>query len=95
MIRSAQLAVSRQEGMKFISRKSGEEILAAPLLQGISYLTVALPQKAPPTNKPSENSSPSETILLPQWQALTWYHYLLFGFLGLGVAGLIYIFFLG
>jgi hypothetical protein len=95
LICSAQLALSRQEGMKFISRKPGDEILAAPLLQGASYLTVALPQKPVPTNRPAAPSSLPETVATRQWMGLSWYSYLLFGFLGLGVAGLLYIFFTG
>jgi hypothetical protein len=95
LIRSAQMAISRQEGMKFISRKPGEEILTEPLLQGASYLTVALPQKNVSSLKSPESSPPFESPEVKTAGRLEWYYYLLFGFLGLGVAGLLYIFFMG
>lgn len=95
LIRSAQVAISRQEGMKFISRKPGEEILAAPLIQGASHLTVALPQKTTPPRGAPEIAPASASGGTAPWDGLNWYHYLLFGFLGLAVAGLIYIFFTG
>jgi hypothetical protein len=93
LIRSAQLALSRQEGMKLISRKPGDEILAAPLIQGASYLTVALPQKNITTNRPEEISAAQDANTAAPGKSLDWYFYLLFALLGLGVAGLLYIFF--
>ena len=95
LIRSAQMAISREAGMKFISRKPGEEILAAPLIQGASHLTVALPQKNPAPRESHEMSLASAPMETATPIGLNWYHYLLFGFLGLALAGLIYIFFTG
>lgn len=96
LIRSAQMALSRQEGMRLISRKPGDEILAAPLIQGATYLTVALPQKAPPTSRVTETVSNSfDTSVTAPFRGWVWYYYLLAVFLGLGIAGLLYIFFTG
>lgn len=44
LIQGAQVAVSRQEGMKYISRRPGEQIVVDQIVKG-TFLTVALPHK--------------------------------------------------
>jgi len=44
LIRGAQVAVTRQEGLKYISRRPGEEIVVDQIVKG-TFLTVALPQR--------------------------------------------------
>ena len=91
LIRGAQVAISRPEGMKFISRKIGEEIVVNQLVQGGTYLSVALPQqthegKAAPAVPDSAVAAPSIRT------RLEWYYYLIFVVLGLAVMALVYIF---
>jgi len=94
LIRGAQVAVSRAQGMQYLSRRPGEEIVVDQIVKG-TILTVAIPQAhrkdVPVAAKP----------LLPQpapvkltgWQRLNWSYLLGFSALALAILLLIYIFF--
>lgn len=93
LIRGAQVAISRQEGLKFISRKPGDQIVVDQLVKGASQLNVAIPKKpearsqipASPQNLPAD--------LDEEKPHLGWFYYLMLGVLILAVVALIYIFF--
>lgn len=91
MIKGAHLAVSRQEGMKYISRKPGEAIGAEQLVQG-SILTVALPQKT--SSETTTKAEPVQATLTAREMAssLNWYYYVGFGAILLAILFLIFIF---
>lgn len=91
LIQGAQVAISRQEGMKFISRKPGEPIVLDQLVKGGSFLTVALPQKVPPRSRSADSMTTPE-VVLPVKTRLEWYYYLIFGILIFALIALVYIF---
>ena len=91
LIKGAQVAVSRQEGMKYISRKIGEDIVVDQLVQGGSYLTVALPQRRAPTASRQPDRAQAGPLITDAAR-MEWYYYLLFGILFVAVLALIYVF---
>lgn len=95
LIRSAQLAISRTEGMKFISRKPGDDILVEPLIQGATHLTIALPQKPGPPRAAPRAEEETGDGAMGNKKVLEWYYYLLFGILGLSILAMVYVFIMG
>lgn len=93
LLRSAQVAISRQEGMKFLSRKPGEEIVVEQLVKGGTYLTVALPKKVAGGARPNQDSGTAESTLSQEKTRLGWMYYLILTVLILSIGALIYIFF--
>lgn len=98
LIKGAQIALSRQEGMRFISRRPGEDIVVDQLVKG-TFLTVARPQQheAVPTASaaPQAGGSPAEAgveSLKVVRTGLTWSYYLGFGAMAIAVLLLIYFF---
>ncbi len=100
LIKGAQVALSRQEGMRFISRRPGEEIVVDQLVKG-TFLTVARPQHheaaaanpapaAEPAGGPS--AAPGVESLKVTRTGLTWSYYLGFGAMAIAVLLLIYFF---
>lgn len=94
LIRGAQVAVSRAQGMQFLSRRPGEEIVVDQIVKG-TILTVAIPQDHRKDVAPAVVSAPAPQVLpSPRgWQALNWYYFLGFGALAIAVLLLLYIFF--
>lgn len=91
LIRGAQVALNRHEGMKLISRKPGEVLVLDSLMRG-SFLTVALPQ----AGSEKRSVGPIEKVVPAVEEAevpgLAWYYYLGGGAFLLGIILLIYIF---
>lgn len=77
LIKGAQVALTRQEGMRFLSRRPGEEIVADQLVKG-TFLTVAVPQRhpaAPPAGTAAPTASvPEPAAALPRTR-LSWFYY--------------------
>lgn len=90
LIQGAQLAVSREDGMKFLGRKPGDDIVIDQLIKG-PLLTVALPEK---TSGSVDARSKAATVpaTINEVPRLAWYYYLVFGVLIFAVLFLIYIF---
>lgn len=95
LIQGAQIALSRQEGMRFLSRRPGEEIVADQLVKG-TFLTIARPKHeahAPETPAPAtEASSPAALPAVPAPAGLSWAYYLGMGAMVFAVLLLIYLF---
>lgn len=100
LIKGAQVALSRQEGMRYISRRPGEDIVVDQLVKG-TFLTVARPQQheaAPAPTAPAApqaGGSPAEAgveSLKVVRTGLTWSYYLGFGAMAIAVLLLIYFF---
>ncbi len=91
LIRNAQVALSRQEGMKFLSRKPGDSIVLESLVKG-TLLTVALPQRdVSSLSTPWQESLPAP-VPSDFRGGSSWYYYLGFAVLFLSVVALIYVF---
>lgn len=93
LIRGAQLAVSRQEGMRYISRKPGEEIVVDQLVKG-TFLTIARPQHHDAPHGPGEAPAPvfqASPEAAPK-TGIAWSYYLGFGAMAIAVLLLIYFF---
>ena len=94
LIQGAQIAITRQEGMRFISRRPGEEIVADQLVKG-TFLTIARPQhEAPHPEASTANVAvvPSATGPAPGPTRLSWAYYLGMGAMLFAVLLLIYLF---
>lgn len=98
LIKGAQVALSRQEGMRYISRRPGEDIVVDQLVKG-TFLTVARPQhhEAPTSNSPGTMAEPArgatgvESLTVAR-SGLSWSYYLGFGAMAIAVLLLIYFF---
>ena len=99
LIKGAQVALSRQEGMRYISRRPGEEIIVDQLVKG-TFLTVARPQHhEAPAGTHSEAAAPEAAKVPLSVEDLTvtraglgWSYYLGFGAMVIAVLLLIYFF---
>ncbi|MCC7344755.1 MAG: hypothetical protein IT573_07425 [Deltaproteobacteria bacterium] len=96
LIKGAQVALSRQEGMRYISRRPGEDIVVDQLVKG-TFLTVARPQQheAAPPAPAATGGSPAEAgveSLKVVRAGLAWSYYLGFGAMAIAVLLLIYFF---
>ncbi len=91
LIRSAQVALSRQEGMKFLSRKPGDSIVLENLVKG-TLLTVALPQRDTSLRATPWQESLPAPIPSDFRGSSSWYYYLGFAVLFLSVLALVYVF---
>lgn len=91
LLKGAQVAVSRQEGMKYISRKPGEYIVVDQLVKGGRDLTIALPQKTVAA-KHIRDTTQIDFNVKPVKTGIEWYFYLVIGILILAVIALGYIF---
>ncbi len=90
-VRGAQIALTRQEGMRLLSRKSGEELVVDQIVRG-TFLTVAIPQKegsAPPIQTSQRNEP---LVELPRVSRFTWSYGLGLGALVIAILLLVYIF---
>lgn len=94
LLKGAQMAVSRQEGMKFISRKPGEDIVMETLVKGGSILTVAIPKKAP-VRVPKQEATVQPGVADTATPRLEWYYFLIFGVLIFAILALLYVFVTG
>lgn len=97
LIKGAQVAISRQEGMRYISRRPGEDIVVDQLVQG-TFLTVARPQHhevpagiSPASGTPANASSGVDSLIVTR-RGLTWSYYIGFGAMAIAVLLLIYFF---
>jgi len=99
LIKGAQVALSRQEGMRYLSRRPGEEIVVDQLVKG-TFLTVALPQRdteshsgaAVPAAPVEAVAEPVEANPVPKAAGLSWSYYLGFGAMVVAILLLIYFF---
>jgi hypothetical protein len=91
LVRGAQIALSRQEGMQYLSRKLGDEIVTGQLATG-TMLTIALPQKIPTDKNPG--TSPMERKDYEQTAGANpgWYYYLILAILLSAMMLLLYVF---
>lgn len=96
LIQGAQIALSRQEGMRFLSRRPGEEIVADQLVKG-TFLTIARPKAEAhgpeAVTAPAETAAPSAAVAqVPTPTRLSWAYYLGIGAMLFAVLLLIYLF---
>jgi hypothetical protein len=99
LIKGAQVALSRQEGMRYLSRRPGEEIVVDQLVKG-TFLTVALPQReseshavnSAPQAPVDVTPKPPEARRAPKAPGLSWSYYLGFGAMVVAILLLIYFF---
>jgi len=93
LIKGAQLAISRQEGMRYISRKPGEEIVVDQLVKG-TFLTIARPQhhEAPPSPGGLPTAPAQASPEAVQKAGFAWSYYLGFGAMAVAILLLIYFF---
>jgi hypothetical protein len=93
LIQGAQIALSRQEGMQYLSRKPGDNLVVEQIVKG-TFLTVAVPQKEH-ESAPSPHSQPSQAMSQPpvieNLKSWNWSYYL--GLAAMGVALLLLIYF--
>ncbi|HKX13462.1 MAG TPA: hypothetical protein VJP40_09940 [bacterium] len=95
LIQGAQIALSRQEGMRYLSRRPGEEIVADQLVKG-TFLTIARPQHEVHGPEPAAASPASPAPMAPApvlvAARLSWAYYLGMGAMLFAVLLLIYLF---
>ncbi|HKY61850.1 MAG TPA: hypothetical protein VJR29_00385 [bacterium] len=94
LIQGAQIALTRQEGMRYLSRRPGEEIVADQLVKG-TFLTIARPKhEAPAHEAPAPATEASSAPELPEVApaGLSWAYYLGMGAMAFAVLLLIYLF---
>jgi hypothetical protein len=96
LIQGAQIALSRQEGMRYLSRRPGEEIVADQLVKG-TFLTIARPQHEAPSPEatvvnPAGSAPTLAAIPAPTPTRLSWAYYLGMGAMLFAVLLLIYLF---
>ncbi|HCU25840.1 MAG TPA: hypothetical protein DF383_12550 [Deltaproteobacteria bacterium] len=94
LIKGAQIALSRQEGMRYLSRPPGEEIVVDQLVKG-TFLTIARPERdleeARPQRQSGETIAPPPPVgQMPRVAAMTWNYVLGFGAMGIAILLLIY-----
>lgn len=89
LIKGAQIALSRQEGMRYLSRRPGEQIVVDQIVQG-TFLTVAVPQRSAAGSEALPPPDAAEEV--PQ-APLNWFYYLGLGALAIALALLVYVFF--
>lgn len=95
LIQGAQIALSRQEGMRYLSRRPGEEIVADQLVKG-TFLTIARPQHEAHLPEASA-AAPATSVPVATAEAtvparLSWAYYLGMGAMLFAVLLLIYLF---
>jgi hypothetical protein len=90
-IKGAQIAISRQEGMRYISRRTGEELVVDQIVRG-TFLTVAIPQKENPPSAKKYFSSSSETEVRSPQVGFSWSYFLGLAGLVVAILLLLYIF---
>ncbi len=92
LIKGAQVALTRQEGMRYISRRPGEEIVVDQIVQG-TFLTVAVPQKGAGVHPPPASvAAPTASPGAKNRTRMGWFYYLGLSALLLAVILLIYLF---
>lgn len=93
LIQGAQIALSRQEGMRYLSRRPGEEIVADQLVKG-TFLTIARPQHEVhgPGSVAAASPAPIAPAPDPITARLNWAYYLGMGAMLFAVLLLIYLF---
>ncbi len=94
LIKGAQVAVSRQEGMRYISRHPGENLVVDQIVKG-TFLTVAVPKKEIKKVTPeirSPTTAPPGPAIKPKGM-LSWSYVLGIGAIILATLMLIIIFF--
>lgn len=92
LIQGAQVAISRQEGLKFISRKPGDQIVVDQLVKGASQLRIAIPKKPEARPQVPASGQNLEAGLKDEKAHFGWFYYLMVGVLIFAVLALIYIF---
>jgi hypothetical protein len=92
LLKGAQIALNRVDGMQYISRRPGEELVVDQIVKG-TFLTVALPQKelTPSSEKISHVAPESEKNKI-SFTRFSWSYYLGFGAMFVAILLLIYIF---
>ncbi|HEX5033557.1 MAG TPA: hypothetical protein VFW62_03680, partial [bacterium] len=95
LIQGAQIALTRQEGMRYLSRRPGEEIVADQLVKG-TFLTIARPKVEAHGPEAASVSAvapePASTAPVPALSRLNWAYYLGMGAMLFAVLLLIYLF---
>lgn len=96
LIKGAQIALTRQEGMRYLSRRPGEDIVVDQLVQG-TFLTIARPQHpeaaaAGTEARPPTGPAPTMAVGPPPKAGIPWSYYLGFAAMGIAVLLLIYFF---
>lgn len=91
LLKGAQIALSREMGMRLISRKPGEVLAVDQLVKGFSELSVALPQK-PLAGQTAAKAQTTHAQAKNKTNDIAWYVYGLIGILVFAVVTLIYIF---
>jgi len=94
LIKGAQVALTRQEGMRYLSRRPGEEIVVDQLVQG-TFLTIARPQNPDPgISEPDNRPPPAPTLWAGEQPkaGIPWSYYLGFGAMAVAILLLIYFF---
>lgn len=91
LLKGAQVALSRQEGMKFLSRKVGEPIVASQLVKGTA-MTVAIPQIESVASQKTTSPAPRAQEKARTETKLAWYYYVGFLILFGAMGALLYIF---
>lgn len=92
LLKGAQIALSREIGMRLISRKPGEVLAMDQLVKGISELNIALPQKPMAHSGAVIIQQTTKSAVLNPKSGSTWFIYALVGILAFALIALIYIF---
>jgi len=90
LIKGAQIALTRQEGMRYISRRPGEQLVVDQIVKG-TFLTVAVPTKAAENQAAMENTDSRIALPEPPRTGVNWFYVLGLSALLVAIVLLIYL----